>query len=105
MSSPQGKRGAEAVHVYVAVLPQLLSKFRCQSCMVGGREIAQGVPQSQLGDKAKKMSDRRNTSFSPYATGRTLSVRLLIIDQRSDVSLDSRFELLTIISFWVNQLQ
>lgn len=45
---PHAQRGAEAVHVDVPVLPQLLSKLRREGCMVGRREVAQRVPQSQL---------------------------------------------------------
>lgn len=45
---PHGYGGAEAVHVDVSVLSQLLSKLRCQSSMVARREVAQCVPQGQL---------------------------------------------------------
>lgn len=46
--SPHGQPGAEAVHVDVPVLPQLLGKLWRQCCMMGRGEIAQCVPQSQL---------------------------------------------------------
>lgn len=46
--SPHGQRGAEAVHVDVPVLPELLGKLRRERCMVGRGEIAQRISQSQL---------------------------------------------------------
>lgn len=46
--SPHGQRGAEAVHVDVPVLPELLGKLWRERCMVGRGEIAQRISQSQL---------------------------------------------------------
>lgn len=50
VSSPHVQCGAEAIHVDVTVLPQLLSEFRCKSCVMGGREVPQGICQGQLKD-------------------------------------------------------